>query len=312
MKTTRAARKQKTGMLRIGNGTEAVSERKPEHVLARSYRVNDAYTVNLLEFPSLQAWLDQADSAFPECEYDKNDPWTYGKFGKLMTDKALRSGTSPDDSVRATFRDRLDTVRAILAKIGNTQRMKSAKRQRKPAWCGGRLNVQKYNLSKATGKPTPTFQRMARRYDVPVKKIAINTSMSGNMKPEAFAQVAASAAAIVEALQKAGYGVQLDICWSTTTSQNQKTWNVTRCPIKRADEPVDIEKILSLACPGFLRDYSFRLRSAFLHPTASAVMAPFPEINEELLNYDLILNHSWKNERVIQGELEKFLTVKGD
>ena len=311
--------KQKTGEICMCAGT-ATMVAKPEHVLARLHKIDSkrkgTLSVKLLEFSSLQAWLDQAESAVsidPSGTSSMEREWVYGEFDQETTERSLRTGSSPSSGVREVFKTELNNVRAILSRIGQTERMKSAKRARKPAWAGGRLNVSRYNLSKATNRPIPAFQRMTRRHDVPVKKIAINTSMSAGMQPEDFAKIVAIAAAIVETLTKAGYGIQLDICWCTTTKRSgHKTWNVTRCPIKRADEPVDVEKILSLACPGFLRDYSFRLRESFLNPRVFGVMQPWEEINDELLGYDLILNNTWKRERVLQGGLKKFLTVKGD
>ena len=67
----------------------------------------------------------------------------------------------------------------------------------------------RYMASLAPGIPAPVYDVRTRRAERPIIRIGINVSMSWDNELANFTQLAANAAAMAEAFESLGYGVQI-------------------------------------------------------------------------------------------------------
>tara|TARA_R100001594_G_scaffold145365_1_gene195464 strand:+ start:1280 stop:2284 length:1005 start_codon:yes stop_codon:yes gene_type:complete len=274
--------------------------------------------VNRVEFRDLDHMRTHLDAALPYEEWDKHEvggchEWVYDGTSREETIECWDKGIAPSDKAREVYEEMRDELAAQFVSSG-MQKCRSRRRRRVHAWAGGSVNIPKYLESREAGVPAPVFRTMSKRADRPVVRIGLNTSMSCNMSQEKFARIGAITACMCEKFEELGYGVEvvsiscglwesgpkrrvgLDGRKLTAREAWQDCWAVPIVPIKRADEPLDAERVLSMGQPGTLRDLGFRARYLCLGVTGSCSVPDLPEDVVEACGCDVVIERKWSRD----------------
>ena len=191
------------------------------------------------------------------------------------------------------------------------ERCRSARRKRKPSWAGGNVNIAKYIETEQTGKIQPCFSGLSKRADRPVVSIGVRVSLSGGNGGAAFGNIAAAAAVLCDKLETLGYGVEIHgLCMSEYRAhrhlvkpdgepcgakwRDRGCWAATTWMLKTADEPLDVQRIMSQGMSGVQRGYNFPALS-LIHGGLTAGGNSMDSPNEivNALGYDIVIEKSW-------------------
>jgi hypothetical protein len=303
------------------------------------YVGGDKHPVMVAEFRSLDHVMDVAESCMPigsGIEIDGGD-WVYGSLGKDETYKALREGRSPSENTRKIYEDLREEVQCRIIQ-GGFSKARSARRKRVKSWAGGSLNVNRYLESRNSGRITPCFNTMRKRADRQVVRIGINTLMSCGNRQKAWFNLSANAATMCEALEQLGYGVEIvgvSSCRYKMHSGKSRKFSpggekckayreftyATMWVLKSYDDPLDIERIMSIGCPGLSRDVTFRV-DAMCHGVmylvggsqdgSSQCIETRKDVTKEL-GLDIMMEKTWsesgdeRNATRIVGKIKELL-----
>ena len=276
-------------------------------------RTPGGYNVHRAHYRSLDHLVDVTNRALPASKvpsFGREKKWRYGNWSRKATYTALAEGRSADPNAQDVFQRMRDAVKARMID-GKIAKCRTAIRQRSKSWGGGSLNVGRYMASLATGIPAPVYDVRTRRAERPIIRIGINVSMSCGNELENFTQLAANAAAMAEAFESMGYGVQIvgmsvnlvRGCHSVLrkyTPAGEKCkpydewWSGLTWDLKSADDPLDTDRILSIGMPGLLRDVIFRAKPvALAHGVMNAACKDCPTEVAEACDVDVLLERSW-------------------
>ena len=266
--------------------------------------------LSLVRFRNLRSYLDQMDRMTdPMLGYTTR--WALGGVSIKDTMSNLREGKAPSEDIEKAYRLRRKELEVDMACLKESQVIRSARRKRVRSWAGGTVNVQRYLASVNNNAPAPVFDRMSKRHQTPIIKMGINYCLSCGNGPEDFARIIASATAIVELLTVKGYGVQVDACGMTHVDHKGNAQQGVIIPLKRADEPVNVGKFLSLSHAGFMRNYWFRARQTYFGRLDSEGFSiDTSEDVVQYLGYNLMIGKTWSQgsqAQTIIGEVQKML-----
>lgn len=272
--------------------------------------------VHRVEFRDLDHMRSHLDEALPYEEWDReamlgNDPdWTYDGSSREETIECWEKGIAPSQESRKIYEDMRDSVRAQFVST-DMRKCRASKRRRVNAWSGGSVNIPKYLDSKESGIPAPVFRTMSKRADRPVIRIGLNTSMGAQQVGEKFAKIAAITACMCEQFEMLGYGVEVvgiscglwekgpkrRVALDGRKLDAKDAWKDCWCtpivPLKRADDPMDAERILSMGQSATLRDLGFRSRYLCLGITGSCAVPDMPDDVVEACGCDVVIEKKW-------------------
>ena len=275
--------------------------------------------------------LPMTNRSIEEYIGEADDEWAYGDLGRKKSYKAMSEGRSPSEKTRVIYQQVRDSVQARILG-GDISRCRSARRKRSKAWAGGTINVPAYLATRDMG-PRPVFRHMSRRADRPVVRIGINVSMSCGNDATSWYRQSACAAAMAEAFENLGYGVEIvgvscglkvegrsrsiapngDKCKSYRDFWYSISWD-----LKSADDPLDIERIMSVGQPALLRDVMFRAGVATCGKTPGARCLDTPEDVCDAIGVDIMIEKTWgrsgteENAERIVGKIKELLGTESE
>jgi hypothetical protein len=311
-----------------------VPEESGREIKADQIRGSGGCLVHVVRYRSLDHILSVVNEAMPiekcygarDMPDDASEHWTYGDLGQEESYKAMTEGRSPSEKSRKIYEEVRNEVQARILG-GEVSRCRSARRKRRNAWAGGSINVPQYLATRDSG-PAPCFRTMSRRADRPVVRIGINVSMSCGNAEIAWFKLAANAAAMSEAFENLGYGVEIVglscalKCEDRSRSidpQGKKCesytdfWYSIGWDLKSADDPLDIERIMSIGQPCLLRDVMFRAGIVTCGKTPGAQCLDTPDDVVKASNVDILLEKTWgrggatENADRIVGKIKELL-----
>ena len=279
-------------------GSIPIKHDKDRDVHAEEHRLDSGTVLKLAKFPSLTDFVNQTDR-MTNGNLAKTSPWAMGSRHMTLskTRSNLLQGCAPNDKVVDAYKERRKQLDAVLSQVKESRMIRSARRKRVKGWAGGNVNVQRYLNSVQNHSPAPCFDLMTKRHQTPIIKLGINHVLSCGNSQEDFGRLVASATAVAELLTVKGYGVQVDAVGITHSSPGGKEQQALIYPIKRADEPVNPGKFLSLSHTGLTRNYWFRARASFfgrLHGEGNC--RDTPEDVVKYLGYDMLIGKTWAHD----------------
>ena len=237
--------------------------------------------------------------------------WTWGEHEPDETTEILEKGIAPSERCKKVYEELRDEVEGVIGMSVPLERCRSARRKRKPAWAGGNVNVAKYIETQQSGKIQPCFSGLSKRADRPVVRIGVRVSLSCGNGGEAFGNIAAAAAVLCDKLETLGYGVEIHgLCMSeyrghrhmveptgepcSSLWKKHGCWAATTWMLKTADEPIDVQRIMSQGMSGVQRGYNFAALT-LIHGglTAGGCSVDSPDEVVKTLGYDIIIEKSW-------------------
>tara|TARA_R110002020_G_scaffold72318_9_gene186194 strand:+ start:4585 stop:5613 length:1029 start_codon:yes stop_codon:yes gene_type:complete len=231
---------------------------------------------------------------FYQREIEKDGSWAFGTSEEsddsTKTDKLLEDGRSTT-SVKKIIRKTLKDIRLAGVDKMLNERFESVKRKR--VWCedGSELDIDRI----MTGDPDHWI-KTKRNGKKRVINIGINTSASCGNGASVFAKNVALAYVTAEALENLGYGVKITAINSSYYSDggngNSSHETASTFPLKRATEPVDIERVGSIGLPSMLRYYGF-VTDGLIHRQTCGYCWDMSDEMKGFLNIDILVSTSW-------------------
>ena len=270
-------------------------------------------TVHRVEFRDLDHLQSHLEAALPWdrwCGSAGRESWVYDGSTRERTLEVWDKGIAPSQEIRREYEQLRDKVQAQFVSV-DMRKCRAAKRKRVRSWAGGVANSERYRDAMLSGIPAPVFDTLSKRADRPVIRIGLNTSMSCNSSGEQFARIAAITACMCEQFESLGYGVEVVgiSCglWHGGKKQRvaldgkklsaKEGWADCWCPpivpLKKADDPMDAERILSMGQAATLRDLGFRSRYLCLGVPGSCGVPDMPEDVVEACDCDIVIERKW-------------------
>ena len=184
----------------------------------------------------------------------QGDSWTFGRavVGIEENRRALVAGRVPASifSAYVAARGALQPVVDEFSKIGRTTR-----RRRRYADEGDELNIDRL----ATGDPL-FWERRKRGAKKRVVRLGVQYGYTAAAGESTFVRNAALATAAADALSLLGYGVEiLAVSWGLMTqSHHGEEWTLA-VDLKRSDEPLDAQRVLTTGLVAMSRAFEFAL-----------------------------------------------------
>lgn len=186
------------------------------------------------------------------------ETWTYGRevVGRENLKRALTIGKTSDKTIRLyqKLRAEMDMDARISKFVGKGL---SCKRKRVVRDDGDDLSMAR--LMGGSDQYWQTTVRKSKRANV---RIGMNMAISCGHKEEDFARLGATLALISDVLTKMGFALEV-VCYNFVAcsgdSENDWKYFGMSIPIKMANEPLDIHRLMSAGLPGLFRDFCFGL-----------------------------------------------------
>lgn len=182
--------------------------------------------------------------------------WRFGTdFPDVETsERALLSGTGAPGGFEKVEQMKLDLFTKHPELYELERLAYKVKRKRTFSEDGGDLNIDRYMSGDIA-----MWENMSRRPQKTAIKIMINGTVSGDVSPETFLRGMIQLVAFLDILNAAGISSEV---WYVPVGD--KTNKITQrvalfAKIKGANEPLDIQKMLSIGLPALFRYYTFRI-----------------------------------------------------
>ena len=248
-------------------------------------------------------WNGEADAqgfdsvCFYPKEVEGEGEWAFGTDKESdtseKTDKLLEDGRSAK-AVTKIIRKTLKDIRLAGVDKMLNERFESVKRKR--VWCedGSELDIDRI----MTGDPDHWI-KTKRNGKKRVINIGINTSASWNNGSSVFAKNVALAYVTAEALENLGYGVRITAIntsyyYDGGNGNSSRDETATTFPLKRATEPVDIERVGSIGLKSMLRYYGF-VTDVLIHRQNCGYCREMSDEMKGFLNLDILVSTSWSH-----------------
>ena len=186
------------------------------------------------------------------------ETWTYGRevVGRENLKRALTIGKTSDKTIRLyqKLRAEMEMDARISKFVGKGL---SCKRKRVVRDDGDDLSMAR--LMGGSDQYWQTTVRKSKRANV---RIGMNMAISCGHKEKDFARLGATLALISDVLTKMGFALEV-VCYNFVAcsgdSENDWKYFGMSIPIKMANEPLDIHRLMSAGLPGLFRDFCFGL-----------------------------------------------------
>ncbi len=217
--------------------------------------------------------------------------WTFGAIGSAAaTVEAVRAGTATPALWEAfkAERDRLEPALNDLA-----ARLPSTRKRRRFREDGAELNIDR--LMGGAPEHWERRERGARRQTV---KLGLNVAVSAGNGEATFIRNAARTAAAADLLQRLGYAVELHAVAAGWDPRGLAVAEYALvAPVKRAEDPLDVGRVLCLGLPGLVRWCLFGMyeRDGMVPPYKNC--RPPSTETREALGVDYLIGRDW-----IEGE----------
>lgn len=257
----------------------------------RTYRTAPRATGNaapradiIRNYASVSEIIDAADAKSTHYPSDRAD-WTYG--GDWTDEPTTRAGLLAGEAPAAALAAYEALSSQYSADTLNTQ--PAPTRRRRQVWSdqGDEIDTDRMNARHDRPWRATVIGRNA-----PIIRLALNIGLSGGNDSATFAQVAATAAAIADALTLSGYSVEIiGVC---ATQNPSGSGTVYTFPLKSSHEPLDARRILSASAPGLLRAYLLdQCKEDNGTPTGGT--AALPRNLAEIIGTPHIIARHWEN-----------------
>tara|TARA_X000001382_G_scaffold127959_1_gene116656 strand:- start:1668 stop:2738 length:1071 start_codon:yes stop_codon:yes gene_type:complete len=224
--------------------------------------------------------------------YGDGDSWAFGKAEASNSiekcDKLLTDGkTTP--SIRRIMNKTIKQVKLAGVDKMLNERFESVKRKRVWSEDGSELDIDRV----MSGDPQH-WVSTKRNGKKRVIRLGVNVSMSGGNGASTFAKNVGLAYIVCEALENLGYGVEIvavDACYYSggyNKLSNKQDETATIIPLKRSDEPVDINRVGSVGFSAMLRYYNFICASMIYRQAGGTCWETSDEM-KAFMNVDLLV-----------------------
>lgn len=185
--------------------------------------------------------------------YYEHDNWTYGSLTKSQTRENLIIGMANENTKKKAQEIREKLLSS--PKVQNAlKRADSMKRRRVFKEEGAELCIDRI----LCGEPEH-WAKMQGGRKIPVVKIGINIAGNCTEDENHFTRTVAVAGVVADLLQAAGFHTHIVSAAHSEDVTNISSKNVTIVDIKKPTEQLDIERLLSVGCSGFFREWHFRV-----------------------------------------------------
>lgn len=182
--------------------------------------------------------------------------WTFGKdYLDLKTsEEAILFGKVKNKDVEsvAGVLEELYLKNPELRELEN--RACKAKRKRRFSESDGELNIDRYMSGDSA-----MWEQMSSRPEKTAVKILFNGVLDAGANSEHFMKTTVKMAAFLDILNAAGVSSEVWYCTAVYGANEGIKQSIVACKIKSANEPLDIQKMLSAGVSAVLRYYTFRV-----------------------------------------------------
>lgn len=216
----------------------------------------------IVQMPNMRTML--------ECIYNNNifwhnngeegssrEKWTYGTevVGRENLHRALTTGRTSNKIIKLyqKLRSEMEMDARISKFVGKGL---SCKRKRVVRDDGDDLSMAR--LMGGSEQYWETTVRESKRANV---RIGMNMAIAHGHKDTDFARLGATLGLISDVLTKMGYAIEVVAYAFIRCDQHDDSWKHfgVSIPIKMANEPLDVHRLMSAGVPGLFRDYIFGL-----------------------------------------------------
>ena len=167
--------------------------------------------------------------------------------------------------------------------------MKRVKRKRRWSEDGGELDIDRV----MTGDPNywVTSRRDGQQRIV---NVGINYSMSADNSATQFPRLLAMAFCTAEIIERLGYGVEITAIRTNYPAGISNWERGFTFPLKKSQEPLDINRIGSISLVGFFRYFSFFVGNVLYKDGCGRCM----ETSDEMTSFagaDIVIENKWLN-----------------
>lgn len=225
------------------------------------YEHSREHQIVVLDYNSAEQYIESclatrnATGSDPHEIYDKE--WTYGSLKDretliehLMMGKASKKVRDFFEKYRAEVERKLDVSSYVGVGL-------SSKRTRRRSEDGDELNIDRIMTNR--DDYWDSMVRDNKRRNV---RIGINFTLNSDNDEMEFARLGATASVLADVLTKMGNAVEIcaTYCCRYRGRMNDVVEFMVLFPIKRSNEPLDLQRVMSIATNGILRDLLFQMK----------------------------------------------------
>ena len=217
--------------------------------------------------------------------------WTFGKLSGYDNEQAVRD-CAEKGKAHPRVMTYINKYRQELQEDGLydvPDEMKSVKRKRRWSEDGGELDIDRV----MTGDPNywVTSRRDGQQRIV---NVGINYSMSADNSATQFPRLLAMAFCTAEIIERLGYGVEITAIRTNYPAGISNWERGFTFPLKKSQEPLDINRIGSISLVGFFRYFSFFVGNVLYKDGCGRCM----ETSDEMTSFagaDIVIENKWLN-----------------
>jgi len=222
------------------------------------------------------------------------DDWAFGNIAGYKTIKEIRAHAERGTAHPSVLRH-IGKYRDMLKADGFydlPEEMKSVKRRRVWTDDGAELDIDRV----MTGDPE-YWQQTRRDGQARIVNICINYSMSSDNDDTQFPKLLGLAYSVCELAERLGYGTEITAVRSNfnNSPSNNVYYDWERAftfPLKRSQEPLDVNRIGSISMVGFFRHFSFIIGNGLFTNGVGRAGETSKEMRG-FLNADIIIENRW-------------------
>tara|TARA_R100000808_G_C2147157_1_gene155094 strand:- start:241 stop:1167 length:927 start_codon:yes stop_codon:yes gene_type:complete len=229
-----------------------------------NYQHSEEHKIVVLDFNSAEEYIESCLAETKKTGIDPHEiydeKWTYGSLKNrenlvehLMVGKASKKVTKFFEEYRAEVERKLDVSSYLGVGL-------SSKRVRRRSDDGDELNIDRIMTNR--DDYWDTMVRDNRRRNI---RIGINFTLNADNDEMEFARLGATASVLADVLTKMGNAVEIcaTYCCRYRGQMDKVHEFMVLFPIKRSNEPLDLQRVMSIATNGILRDLLFQMKEQF-------------------------------------------------
>lgn len=211
----------------------------------------------LLDYNSASQYIEDCMKHPKAHHVEDGDNWTYGTLKtRENLIEALTVGRA-SDKVKGFFEEYRSEVERTLDVSQYIGKGLSSKRVRRASDDGDELSIDRIMVNR-----DDYWDKMVRDTKRKNIRIGINFSLAWGNDEMEFARLGATASVLADVLTKMGNAVEVNAtyCCQYDGGMSDIREFMVLFPIKRPHEPIDLQRIMSIATNGILRDLLFQLK----------------------------------------------------